>query len=137
MQRGLVGSEMCIRDRLRAALGATSQIKPVAPAQCLALGAVVEEFVKDMGKALNEEMKTNNKRVVTLDVLASLVERHPLSSFVTGLEQYQTIVEELVQEEDEVKEKRRTERLASSKKSARSKSPSRSRSKSREKAPPS
>ncbi len=77
----------------------------------------------DLGKAVNKEMKNEDKRVVSLDMMINAIESNKQFSFVTGtvlhpahrlaMEQYLEIVNEIQQEaivEKKLKSKRRSKK---------------------------
>jgi hypothetical protein len=96
--------------RIRAVCGKNKDIKELAGNACRALGRVVEKFMQDLGKSCSNEMKANDKKTVTVDVLVSAVDSSEKFSFLKGMENYDKMIKEAEDAAEAEKEKAKKQR---------------------------
>lgn len=92
-------------SRIRAVCGKKKEIKDMSHQTSKALGKVLEAFMTDLGKATNGELRSRDKKTVTVEILLAAVEGSQKCNFLKGMEDYDKIVKEAEDAAETEKEK--------------------------------
>ena len=92
-------------SRIRAVCGRKPGIKEMSGATTKALGKVLEKFMHDLGRTAFDEMKSSDKKTVTVEVLVSALEGSKKCAFLKGMEDYDNVIKEAEDQAESEKEK--------------------------------
>ena len=91
--------------RIRALCGKSKEAKGAEPKVYKGLAKIAEAFIMDLGKAVEEEMKSEERRTVTVDVMAKALEGAKFG-FLNSMEGFDAIIQEAEDSAQKEHEKR-------------------------------
>lgn len=91
--------------RIRTICGKSKEPKGADPKVYKGLAKVAQAFIMDLGKAVSEEMKSEERRTVTVDMMAKALE-DPKFGFLNKMEDFDVILQEAEEAAQHEHEKR-------------------------------